>query len=330
MRIFSGSFVVLLSLTTTTSTSLIAAAELGLFVTTRWRKWTTLNNSDICDASSCSTRLQEGCLPQVVLRVEHLCYKYANFDFTLDLTPTREVMLEGETEFCSVDCENGEFIVSDDGDVDPSSCRGGLTSLRECRDDDVDANPSLSDVVYLPNYCMETTEPKGDFITPLYHNRLYGSEETCEADSSIHISQYFSADGTICHPSIPAVGEERVLGSFTRMCNSDGTTTITRYSDPNCKEQDSNFDLPIEWTIDGCTPPDDATSESSGAPDDVDPHYRADCQSPKVFCKDLSAINLYSKVETEDNDGDGAVWTSANMVSSSIYFVVMVALTLLF
>lgn len=269
----------------------------GIFVTTRYRNWTSASESEPCQASSCEARIEEGCLPQVSLQIENVCYKDTGSGITVSFGSTRRVSVGDGEGYCNLYCADNEIVVDqepEDGDCTVENA----SPVGKCMDDD----PSATDIEYLPNFCIESSTPKGDFTTALYENRLYANETNCEAgDSSVYLNQYLVGDDELCLPTLAVVGDTRILGSATRHCESDGTTTATRYTDPSCTEQSSDSLLPDEWIIDGCTGPDTLPDVSE---DQRALRYTADCTTPKFYCKDFSTIEFMGKNPNPSNSAN--------------------------
>ena len=269
-------------------------AELGLFVFTRFRNWTSPSEALSCEASSCETRLEEGCIPQIAFSIADVCYKLTNGAFSQDRGSERRTLVNGGTEFCWVPCSGDELV--EDFEAFEATCTSTTDSLGVCTDDEEEngVDPSSEEYQYLQDFCIESSIAVGEYTTPFYENRLYESIESCQSSSEFYLTNYLPADDSLCWPAVPVVDDEVVFGSYTRKCNADGTTTTTRYTDSNCMEQDPGLLIPLEWTIDGCTPRND-----DGTPQDPSDGraYTADCSTPKFYCKDMSAVNFITKID---------------------------------
>jgi hypothetical protein len=235
------------------------------------------------------------------VNVESVCYQRTRAGLTESAGSWRINLLgeEGE-EFCSSRCEEGDFVVNDD---ETTECNTSPSPLGKCIDND----PSNPDIQYIPDFCIQSRFPSGEFSTALYTTRRFGNETMCRlGDDGIYSEQFAVGDGSLCIPSSSIIGFQRILGSATRQCNRDGSLTITRYTDPKCSEQSENAYYPDEWVWTECAAPDFDLPEDVA--EQANYRYTVDCETPIFYCKDFSTIEFFSTVSGNNGGSkdDGA------------------------
>ena len=279
--------------------------ELGMFVRRRWRNLTSATENSFCDASSCDSRMDDGCLPLLSIRLENVCYRSSGSSIE-KIRASSFLEAINDTHYCEVEYLDADCQVPS---YNGTECRNPWSS-EECPSDD----PSLTEMLYYPNFCIESTSPKGEFVYPMHESRIYGNETACSDDSDVYINSYIPI-GPVCIVTAGGVkDDQRLLTSSSRTCLPDGRTQYKRYTDMTCSEQEDGFlDFPpLTWT-DGCNSPQDALE---GANTNIEYRQTTDCSTPRYYCKDFSGIEFFSIME--NTPGDGTSWAVTGRDETSV------------
>ncbi|CAB9517801.1 expressed unknown protein [Seminavis robusta] len=290
----------------------VAAAEpVGLFVGVIWRK---LEGNE---SSSCDNCDHVGCLPSQYFWVESDCRRRA-IRLLNNLNGSESVFPINETHFCRK--YYNDNLCEEESPLYAVEAANGLMcneikQITACPDED----PTKDGFLYMPDYCVESDVPMGDFNARMIDRYIYFGEESCETgDVHQRAEAVFPAEPSYCFsigvPIQNSTHQTSILGGGRSYCDSEGRQVLEHYTDAACSEQGPEL-LEKELVWDGCYDPQTPRfPEQRGA---------VDCEKPRYHCKDLAKLDfIVATSPLEGSAGDTEEASSATAPRYSIEVVI--------
>ena len=299
----------------------LTEAQVGLLIRRRWRNYTSPISADPCRASSCATRVEEGCVPQHRLSIENFCYHESPADISYIKGSSRIFPLN-DTHYCDKDFDDSDCISPSEGDA--TTCESPR-AYQQCTDEDT----TVIDIFYLPDFCLESTTPEGEYVIAMFEQRVYGNASNCQAEDSDIYLQSFLPHEPACLPGTAVVDDTRELRSSSWTCDSEGRTIISRYTDAECSSQNGTYYFPPTPTlmVDGCTPVEKVPGDIYNM--EYNWTQRPVCSSPRYYCKDFSELDFFGLTPSIPSGNLDDDLSLAPLTSPGYYFLgVMISLLL--
>lgn len=155
------------------------------------------------------------------------------------------------------------------------------TLLEECVDpvpyDQCDTAYSRSGTRF-KDWCIESSGPSGDFVSPLIRRSYWYNEPTCSDTNEFGTALAF-VDPKVCwSTSVVNKSHKRVQGTALSHCNESGDLVTKLFTSSKC-----DLSSPLPLYAEASFPND--TCE--GLQNKVTTVLQTDCSSPRFYCKSL-------------------------------------------
>ena len=199
---------------------------------------------------------------------------------------------------------SSKTIVDDDGFICTKQYTDrNCTTLDEVANDNIGCaeryRPGLcnldraSELFVLEDYCIESSEPQGEYTTPLVEWNSYERQDWCDSRFPLAPANHFRpSDPNICLPSISVVVDDEAIGnvsvaagSMTQHCVAN-RLVVTQYSDSNCLVQNVSELVALDRTRGACEK------------DSIFDYYSTtECAVPKQYhCKNFTDTDFVTTV----------------------------------
>jgi hypothetical protein len=280
---------------------------LSLFATRRFLNVTLPDEPTKCFSAKCEAGDFAGCVGILDFYVEGQCEPIASGNSPNEGAGSTIYEFFNGTHLCS---RRFTDPYCQESEAPKENYMEGCSSLR---DTSVCQNTYREEII-LKDYCIESSEPSGDYIVPFMERRVYTNEENCRAKSEAFTSSMHPLG--VCTPVATKVGMERVQGGAIRTCIGS-VVAVNTFSDRTCAEKHPDMATPYYEV------PTDCTKDQRYYPEETYVEYSLCDTGPTIFCKDLSPVGGVAQVDGASLNETSGAWL-VNVLTALLAVIVQV------